>query len=358
MKRIIAFIVLYLQLCVSCNPAMAAGPFIWGADSRAQGLQSSGLFFSNGQPVDYNGPINKIGNNEAIVNTSGWATYADAAGTTPVDCTGGSPSITWTRSTSSPLRGSANFLETKGATNRQGDGVAYAFSIDNADVSKNLSISFDVKAGTNYAASDNAIYIYDVTNAALITPTTTSVGSTNYTFTSTFLATTSTSYRLCVHTASTNALAYTVQYDNFFVGPAVGTAASPTRWQQKTAAGPSGNATYPINFTGLTNGQVYRISATAYIDTQDVAGDFTYFSCRTNTAVPPSPLGTTIVSVGFQRQNAQGSSDNISRLGATQIFTSVGTNMVCDVGSTSGGTVSNMTVTMEELVNWTNVSIW
>lgn len=222
MRKLTSFVLLYLQLCLSCNPqAFAGGPFIWGADSRAQGLQSSGAVFSNGQPVDYNGLVNKVGNNEAIIDTSGWSTYADAAGVTPVDCTGGSPSVTWTRNTTTPLRGNSDFVLTKGATNRQGDGVAYAFSLDRADaiVGKPITIYTNFGTGTNYANGDTRIYVYDVTNATLITPQSVQVLAQNYTFQTTFAATASTSYRLCVHVASTNATAYAVQYDNFFVGP-------------------------------------------------------------------------------------------------------------------------------------------
>lgn len=217
-KKLKAVVSLYLALLMAL-PAHAAGPFIWGADNRAQGLQQNGAVFSNGQPIDYNGEINKIGNNEAIIDTSGWTTYADAAGTTPVDCTGGSPTLTWTRNTSSPLRGSADFLATKDAANRQGEGVAYAFSIDSADTSKPISIAFDVKGSANYAANDMAVYIYDVTNGVLINPASPNIAQSSYRYQSTFLASTSTSYRLCLHVASTNATAYTVQYDNFVVGP-------------------------------------------------------------------------------------------------------------------------------------------
>ena len=46
--------------------------------------------------------INYITNGTAEDDTTGWATYADAAGTKPVDGTGGSATITWTRNTTTP----------------------------------------------------------------------------------------------------------------------------------------------------------------------------------------------------------------------------------------------------------------
>jgi hypothetical protein len=179
------------------------------------------------------GSINYILNPDAEANTAGWATYADAAGAIPVDGTGGTANITLTRSISVPLRGTASFLLTKDSANRQGQGISYDFSIDSADISKTLQISLDLDAAVaNYAADDLRVYIYDVTNATLITPAQVSIAAAKYQFQTTFVASTSTSYRLIVHVASTNASAYSVKLDNVVVGPQVLTLGSPeTDWQ-------------------------------------------------------------------------------------------------------------------------------
>lgn len=158
-------------------------------------------------------------------STTGWATYADAAGTSPVDGTGGSPSATWTSSSSLPLRGANSFLLTKGATNRQGDGASYDFTIDQADTARPLTISFDYRVFTGvFADADVAVWIYDVTNAQLIQPTPykllTTTGTLSPGWKGEFQANSnSTSYRLILHVASTSAVAYTLQFDNFSVGP-------------------------------------------------------------------------------------------------------------------------------------------
>jgi hypothetical protein len=165
------------------------------------------------------GSINYILNPDAEENTLGWATYADAASAVPVDGTGGSPNVTFTRSTSSPLRGTASFLFTKDAANRQGQGASYNFTIASADVSKTLQISFDFEALSGYATNDMRAYIYDVTNAVLITPAAVDIAAAKYQFQTTFVASTSTSYRLILHVASTNATAYTARFDNVVVGP-------------------------------------------------------------------------------------------------------------------------------------------
>jgi hypothetical protein len=179
--------------------------------------------------------INYITNYNAEIDTTGWATYADAAGTSPVDGTGGAPTVTYTRTTSSPLRGTGSFLITKDAANRQGEGASYAFTIDPADQGKVLQGSFEyaIASGT-FADNDISVWIYDVTNAVIIQPAPYLIKNSGITerFAVEFqTAINSTSYRLIFHVASTSAIAYTVKLDNFNVGPQAKLYGSPiTDW--------------------------------------------------------------------------------------------------------------------------------
>lgn len=153
---------------------------------------------------------------------SSWATYNDTAGTAPVDGTGGSANITFTSNTSSPLRGSADGLITKDAANRQGQGISRSFTLNNTDQAKVLTISFDYKTSTNFVDNDIAVFVYDITNSALIRVVPQDVKATSLTnrFLGSFQsAPNSTSYRVILHIASTNASAYTVNIDNFKIEP-------------------------------------------------------------------------------------------------------------------------------------------
>jgi hypothetical protein len=187
------------------------------------------------------GFTNYIGNPDAEGGTTGWATYADAAAATPVDGTGGSPNVTWTQTPISPLRGTNSFLFTKDATNRQGQGVAYDFEIDNADLAKVLNINFDyyVNSGT-YADGDLTVYLYDVTNSLVIQPSgyiieNAATGLPLKQIATFQTAINSTSYRLIFHVASTSALAYTLKIDNVFAGPQMVQNGTPiTDWVQYT----------------------------------------------------------------------------------------------------------------------------
>jgi hypothetical protein len=154
--------------------------------------------------------------------TTGWATYKDAAATTPANGTGGSPTtLTLSANSSSPMRGSYDFKVAKSAANSQGEGFSYDFTIKTPDKSKKLSISFDLTTNdSNYTAGDVVVYVYDVTNSTLITPSTTSlpkVGASTWNIT--FDSTTSTSYRLIFHWAVTTATAVNLYFDSFILGP-------------------------------------------------------------------------------------------------------------------------------------------
>ncbi len=231
---------------------MGNSPVIFNG-RRSKLLTADGLLTSAGRTLDFDGGINYIANGGAEVNTTGWATYADAAASSPVDGTGGSPSSTFTRSTTTPLRGQGSFLWTKSAANRQGEGFSYDFSIDTSDKAKVIQISFDylVSSGT-YADSDMTIWIYDVTNAALIQPAgyTIQNAAVSMRQLATFQsASNSTSYRLIVHTSSTSASAYTLQFDNFSVGPQIVTnGAAVSDWVSFT---PTGSWTTNTTYTGL-----------------------------------------------------------------------------------------------------------
>lgn len=208
---------------------------------------------------------NYINNPDAEANTTGWATYADAAGSRPVDGTGGSPNVTWTRSTSSPLRGIGSFIFTKDAANRQGQGVSYDLTIDSADQAKMLYISFDYaigsgtySGGTDSTDSDLIVYFYRTTaTGRTIEPTpfklSGAVIGQKYKFQG-WVQTDSdaTGYRLILHCATTSASAYTVQIDNVVVGPQVVNFGAPvTDWvaYTPTISPISGYATSPTGYT-------------------------------------------------------------------------------------------------------------
>jgi hypothetical protein len=220
------------------------------------------------------GGINYISANPSSeTDTAGWATYADAAGNIPVDGTGGTATgLTFARSTSSPLIGTASFLMTQAnSTSLQGKGVSYDFTIDSAYKASVLSVQFNYNASSTFVASngttaplndgttttnagnsDVEVFIYDITNAVLIPVSPqviTANGANNFVFKGTFqTASNSTSYRLIFHvaTANSNATGWQFKFDGVSVGPQVSVSGSAiTDWVAYTPTGAwTANTTY------------------------------------------------------------------------------------------------------------------
>jgi len=199
---------------------------------------------------------NYVSNPNANQSTAGWSTYADAAAALPVDGTGGSAAISFSRSTASPLRGAAEFVITKDGVSRQGQGVSTDFTIDRSDLAQVLTISFDyeVLSGT-YTSGDLAVYIIQDPNGTpvVVQPVGHSIQSVGIGYPARFSATFQTaynvtSYRLCVHVASTSALNYSLGLDNVRVGPQSIVRGAPiTDWQSFT---PTGSWTTNATYTG------------------------------------------------------------------------------------------------------------
>lgn len=239
------------EVATPSTPSAGYGKIYFKSDGFLYQLNDDGTETKVGAG---SGGINYISNPDAESSVTGWSAYADAAGTSPVDGTGGSPTVTITRTTTTPLRGTGSFLLTKDAANRQGEGVSYAFTIDSADKAKILNISFDYEIAsgtfTSGDSSDVRVWIYDVTNSVLIPVTPATIqggGSLQWKFSGVFqTASNSTSYRLILHCATTSASAYTFEFDNVVVGPQVVNYGAPIGdWTAWTPTGTwSSNTTY------------------------------------------------------------------------------------------------------------------
>jgi hypothetical protein len=173
--------------------------------------------------IDQKGIINYVTVADGSA-TTGFATYNDGSSAAPVDGTGGTPTITLASSGTTPLRGASSLLLTKGASNVQGQGFSYAFTIDSVDQAKACRFAFDYKiASGTYVDADMTCWLFDVTNSVLIQPTAytiLNIGGSGTTKICEFqTSSNSVSYRAIWHIASTSALAYTMQVDNVVVSP-------------------------------------------------------------------------------------------------------------------------------------------
>jgi hypothetical protein len=120
-----------------------------------------------------------ISNGEFEKTLLGWKAYKDAADIRPTDGTSvTTPSfVSFALSSTTPLSGTKSLILTKASGNAQGEGISYDFTIDAKDKAKVLSInlSYLVNSGTftpgnGSSFGDLIVYVYDVTNAVLIEP--------------------------------------------------------------------------------------------------------------------------------------------------------------------------------------------
>lgn len=248
------------------------------------------------------GGINWITTGDAETNsTTGWIMYNDAAAT-PVDCTGGVVVGTpLTVVNTSPLSGTYSYLWTHGASNTQGTGFSYAFTLDTASATKVENTQFDmtVASGTWVAGTpppsgadgDQTVWIYDVDSSTLIQPTTSRIYSGNagsFHFQTYWQPVNSTSrnYRLCVHNATTAATAYTTKFDSFSVAPSTYTYGTPiTDW-----------VSYTPTYTGLGTVSTTSMYWRHVGDTLEVRGTFTTGTTTATEARISFPSGLTSAS--------------------------------------------------------------
>lgn len=188
--------------------------------SAAAGGGGSGINFIQTSNIewDFEGTANGA-------NPVGWNRYENGAALPPTTFAAGSPNADWTfqGTTTSPLYGSVSGLLTKTANNRQGHGIATnAFTMTAGSTNDTVFISFNYDWGSSTIANgDVVVYILDVTNGTLISPSLVNmpVGGKGV-YRASFVATSSTQYRLYIHQATTAATSYTLEIDQVVIGPA------------------------------------------------------------------------------------------------------------------------------------------
>lgn len=199
------------------------------------------------------GGINHLSgtNIDAESTVGSWVTYKDASQVTPVDGTGGSPSVTFVRTTSSPLIDNASFLFTKPASDVRGEGFSIDFTIDSAHKCEASMIQFYMTPDTNYVDESLEVFLYDVTNSVFVSVTPSKIKKSSLTERPFFefqFPSNSSSYRLIFHVNSTTTTGYTVRFDFFEIKPKQSSLhANVTDWITYT---PTGGWTGSVSYTG------------------------------------------------------------------------------------------------------------
>jgi hypothetical protein len=296
-------------------PAHAGNYPIPAPGTAGNVLTSAGGKWTSALGGSGSGGINYLTGDDTNQNSTvgNWVAYADAAGASPVDGTGGSPTVTCTRTTSTPLRGAGSLLITKDAANRQGNGCSIDFTIDVADQAKPLAFSFDTTVGSGtYADGDLTAWLYDKTNATLIQFAPYKILSVTAGVSQRWIgyaqtSASSTAYRLILHAASTSASAYTVKADNLVFGPTYQPYGA-----VETDSSNSG-ATFTFNGLGTVSGQslwwkragnmckVYGVVETGTVaaSTSSITLPFAYDSTKSTSQTSVQGVGSaTLIATG------------------------------------------------------------
>ncbi len=180
--------------------------------------------------VESNEFQNYIENSTARVGTTGWSRYATSSASAIPSNFGGSPNASFThaRNTSSPLRGSTDFLLTKDAANRQGHGIYYSFNIDRADRGQILNFEITHKESANFIDGDLRVYLVTSSDdfGSVINVIEGSVrdltgwgGASGSKFLTSFQTNVDdTRGRLCIHVAGTGTTSWTMEHIDAMLG--------------------------------------------------------------------------------------------------------------------------------------------
>lgn len=161
------------------------------------------------------------GNDNIPKSTIGnWLAYADTAGISPIDMTGGSPVVTITRNTTAPISDVADFLFTKPASNAQGNGFSLTkTSIPNKYKSRACMLRLKYFTSSTYVDNAVGLFLYDITGAVVyqLNPLyLKKSGLIESSFAEIQLPNTLTSgFRIGFHVVGTDTTAYTINFTEF-----------------------------------------------------------------------------------------------------------------------------------------------
>lgn len=332
------------QAATPSNPSSGNNKFYFKADGKLYTLDSSGNEALVGSG---SGGVKNLITNGSADDTAAsiFTAYADAVATRPVIGTGGSPTVTTSITTTTPLDGTKAFLLTKTAANSQGQGWSVPFTVDPAYRAKSLKISVDyiVNSGTFVAGgagveSDVIWYIYDVTNSQLIEPSNIKMFSNNSSLSDKFEATfqssaTGSSYRLIAHVQSVSALAYELKVDNITVSPQTYVYGSPiTDWQDYSLIIGATTTAPTLGTTTINKAQWKQVGGDMEIayDLRQTgsgsggSGDYLFpipsgYSMDTN-RMPGFYTGSNYIPVGFGEQGDSGIALTVVPYDATRLI--------------------------------------
>jgi hypothetical protein len=155
--------------------------------------------------------------------------------------------------------GDSDFVFSKDASNRQGEGFSYDFTLERADLNRVLYLNLNYRIDSpNYTEGDLTVWLLDVTNNQIYTVQDNRISGGSRALYQEFpLVGDSLQYRLIFHVSTTNALAWDFVFNNISLSPTTSYTAgqaSASDWQAYTptfsGAGTAGGISFAYRRSG------------------------------------------------------------------------------------------------------------
>lgn len=239
-----------------------------------------------------NWEISKAPNFDLEASVGDWLAYADAAGTSPVDMTGGSPSTTCARDTSTEINGSASLkMDLGSGSSRQGEGCSLLVNVPSAYRGKNVAFVFPFTTSGTLLQDDLKLVAYDVTNGAILDVFTKGriLGSSGQALGVIGIPSSAAQIRVGIHVARTSTAALSMVGDDFQVSPQIPSAGlngSSSRSYTPVYGSGLGSATGSLNYWLVGD----RLIGKGKITAGTVAGSYATFSLPSGLRLDSSKL--------------------------------------------------------------------
>ena len=195
---------------------MSVKGFLSGVGARLIG--ASQIIGADGSLIKSSVPANNlITNGHFQENINGWNLYSNAAGPSPVTGSGGAPTLTTLRDTTSIYKLGYGALQiNKPALNNQGQGVSYDFTMPAIGFGQQQEIRFAYQS----SGVDNlfSFFLIDTAGPTVYAPTNNTLAGHGGTVGFTVISGTSSTYRLAIHCNSTSIAAGSLYINTAYVG--------------------------------------------------------------------------------------------------------------------------------------------
>lgn len=290
----------------------------------AGGAGGAGINLITLDTAGNNWAISKGTNFDLEASIGDWLAYADAAGTDPVDMTGGSPSTTCARDTSTEINGTASLkMDLGSGSSRQGEGCSILVNVPSAYRGKNVALTFPFTTSGTMVQDDLKLAAYDVTNGARIDIFTKGriLGASGQALGVLSIPSNAAQIRVGVHVARTTTGALSLVGDDFQVSPQIPAAGlNGSNWRIETI-------TIPSSPWGTVTNYLYRWREIG--DSIEVDGWFESGSLGVSAAYLPLPPG----------KNINFSTTGTSQRNRVGVFTQISSGSSVAVNIVSGGQI-------------------